>query len=275
MDLCGPMSTESVGGSLYFMLCKDNNTGYMVIFFLKAKSEALACFKQLYSMMQQELQITIQRIKTDQGGEFKNRRFEEFTQDKGIIHEFSAAYTSEQNGFIERSNRTIVEATRSMLHSRSLPLSLWVEAANTAVFVWNRTVNKQNSDTTPFELMFRQILDVSYFKTFGSNAYLHIPKKHRSKLDAKSQKLILVGYDQKGRAYRLWNPITKRITIGVDVIIQETLGIHIRDINITETESDTSNITVSIQHPQHKPVASTSTADLPTSSTDQLAACHL
>ena len=124
MDLCGPMSTESVGGSSYFMLCNDNNTGYMVIFFLKVKSEALACFKQLYSMMQQELQITIQRIKTDQAGKFKNHKFEEFTQEKGIIHEFSAAYASEQIGFIERSNRTIVEATRSMLHSRSLPLSL-------------------------------------------------------------------------------------------------------------------------------------------------------
>jgi len=186
IDLCGPMSTESVGGSSYFMLCKGNNTGYMVIFFLKAKSKALACFKQLYSMMQQELQITIQRIKTDQGGEFKNRQFEEYTQDKGIIHEFSAAYTSEQNGFIERSNRTIVEATRSMLHSRCLPLSLWAKAANTAVFVWNRTVNKQNLDTTPFELMFRHVPDVSYFRAFGSDAYLHIPKKHRSKLDAKS-----------------------------------------------------------------------------------------
>ena len=124
IDLCGPMSTESIGGALYFMLCKDNATGYMVIFFLKTKSEALIYFKQLCSLMKQELQIDIQRLKTDQGGEFKNHDFKSFTQEHGIIHEFSAAYTSEQNGFIERNNRTIVEATRSMLHSRGLPLSL-------------------------------------------------------------------------------------------------------------------------------------------------------
>ena len=97
IDLCGPMSTTSFGGASYFMLCKDNNTGYMVIFFLKTKSEALIYLKQLYSMMKQELHVDIQ-IKTYQGGEFKNYQFENYTQEKGIIHEFSTPYSSEQNG---------------------------------------------------------------------------------------------------------------------------------------------------------------------------------
>ena len=71
IDLCNPMSIPSIGGAHYFMLCKDNKTGYMVIFFLRAKSNAITYFKQLCSMMKQELQVDIQRIKTDQGGEFK------------------------------------------------------------------------------------------------------------------------------------------------------------------------------------------------------------
>ena len=266
IDLCGPMSTASIGGALYFMLCKDNNTGYMVIFFLKKKSDALIYLKQLVSLMKQELQIDIQRIKTNQGGEFKNHQFQAYTQDKGIIHEFSAAYTSEQNGFIEHSNRTIVEAARSMLHSRGLPLNLWAEAANTAVFVWNRTVNKQFSDTTPFERLFQHVLDVSYFRAFGSAAYLHIPKKHRTKLEAKSQKFVLVGYDQNGRAYRLWNPSTKRIHVGVDVIIHETLGLHIGDVQTQQIDPCTNNIVVPIFSTPVAPVASTSIANIPTSS---------
>ena len=65
------MSIPSIGGAHNFMLCKDNKTGYMVIFFLRAKSNAITYFKQLCSMMKQELQVDIQRIKTDQGGEFK------------------------------------------------------------------------------------------------------------------------------------------------------------------------------------------------------------
>ena len=237
----------------------------MVIYFLKAKSEAIIFFKQLYALIQQELHIDIQRIRTDQGGEFKNHQFQEFTQDKGILHEFSAPYASEQNGFIERSNRTIVEATRAMLHSRDLPLTLWAEAANTAVFVWNRTVNKQLTNVTPFEQLFKQVPDVSFFRIFGSDAYLHVPKKHRTKLDPKSQKLTLVGYDQKGRAYRLWNPITKRICIGVDVIINETLGFHTTNMsNPIQPSSDDTNIHISSSH--HTSVISVPTDNIPTSS---------
>ena len=65
IDLCGPMSVTSVGGASYFMLCKDNNTCYLVIFFLKQKLETLAYMKQLYSLMKQELQVEILRIKID------------------------------------------------------------------------------------------------------------------------------------------------------------------------------------------------------------------
>ena len=106
------------------------------------------------------------------------------------------------------------------------------------MFVWNRTVTKQLSDATPFEKMFDQMPDVSYFRAFGSDAYLHIPKKQRTKLAAKSQKLVLVGYAQKGRAYRLWNPTTNHIHVGVDVIIRETLGIATTIPHYTETSAE-------------------------------------
>lgn len=72
IDLCGPMSTKSLGGASYFMLCKDNITKYMVVSFLKEKSEALTYLKQLSSLLKQDLGIDIQRIKIDQGGEFKS-----------------------------------------------------------------------------------------------------------------------------------------------------------------------------------------------------------
>ena len=237
----------------------------MVIFFLKTKSEALTYLKQLYSLVDQELKVNIQRIRTYQGGEFKNSQFEIYTREKGIIHEWRAAYTSEQNGFIERSNRTIVEATRSMLHSRNLPFTLWAEAANTAVFIWNLTVSGQRSNTIPYEQLFNQVPDVSYFRVFGSNAYLHISQKHRKKLDAKSKKLILVGYDKKGRAYRLWHPNTKRITIAVDVTIHETLTVQSQDNTLCSSDPF---LQIDFPKPQIIPTTATTVyhAELPTSS---------
>lgn len=89
----------------------------------------------LCSLVNQDFGVDIQRIKTDKGGEFKSQQFKNYTQEKGIIYEFSVAYTLEQNGFIERNNMMIVEATRSMVHFRDLPLFLWAEAANTSVFI--------------------------------------------------------------------------------------------------------------------------------------------
>ena len=189
-----------------------------------------------------------------------------YTQDKGIIHEFSAAYTSEQNGFFERNNITVVEATRSKLHSRNLPSTLWAENASTAVFIWNRTVSQQRSDKTPYEQLFQQVPDVFYFRVFGCDAYLHIPKKHRAKLDAKCQKLILVGYDQKGRAYRLWHPRTKRIHVGIDVFIHETLGTPIIDNMPASTEPNLGTIGVPIAQLHPLPAAAILNTYLPTSS---------
>ena len=140
-----------------------------------------------------------------------------------------------------------------MLHSKELPLSLWVEAASTTVHIWNRTVSPQRSDRTPYERMFKQIPDVSYFRVFGSDAYLHIPKKQRSKLEAKSRKLIFVGYDQRGRAYRLWQPKTKRVYIGTDVVIHETIGNTITDYVSSSTEPSLGIIRLPITQQQPVP----------------------
>ena len=104
------------------------------------------------------------------------------TTGRGIKHESSASYAPEQNGYIERSNRTVVEAVRSLLHAKNLPLGLWAEAAATVVHVLNRSVNKRLNNLTPYELIYKVRPDVSYFRTFGSDAYKHIPKQLRSKL---------------------------------------------------------------------------------------------
>ncbi|KAK1607971.1 hypothetical protein QYE76_031644 [Lolium multiflorum] len=56
----------------------------------------------------------IKAIRTDNDTEFKNYTMQEFVDDEGIKHEFSAPYTPQQNGVVERKNRTIIEMTRTM-----------------------------------------------------------------------------------------------------------------------------------------------------------------
>nr|GEV37986.1 hypothetical protein [Tanacetum cinerariifolium] len=68
------------------------------------------------------------RVRTDNGTEFKNKTLAKFFDEVGISQQFSAARTPQQNGVVERGNRTLVEAARTMLTFANLPSFLWAEA---------------------------------------------------------------------------------------------------------------------------------------------------
>ena len=66
--------------------------------------------------------MVVRNVRSDNGLEFKNQAFDEFLTDKGVSHNFSAPYTPQQNGIIERRNRSLCEAARTMILLASLPL---------------------------------------------------------------------------------------------------------------------------------------------------------
>ncbi|KAL8115964.1 hypothetical protein AgCh_022458 [Apium graveolens] len=73
----------------------------------------------------------VRRIRSDNGTEFKNHVMRAFSEENGILHEFSAARTPQQNGVVERKNRSLIEAARTMLEESKLPTYFWAEAVNT------------------------------------------------------------------------------------------------------------------------------------------------
>lgn len=117
----------------------------------------------------------------------------------------SAPGTPEENGKAERENRTVVEAVRSMLYGREVPLHLWAEAANTAVHVLNRTTCARTQGTTPAELWTGRKPNVNYFRVFGVRAFVHVAKQFRKKLDPKSVETIFVGYGNDSKIYKLYD----------------------------------------------------------------------
>lgn len=179
-DLCGMMSTQSLGGSSYFLLLKDDCSRYCFIYFLKKKTEVLEKLKECYSEVQAQGHL-IRRLRTDGGREFCNAEIRNFLLSKSIKHEVTTPRAPEQNGFIERQNRTVVESAKAMLHTRKLPQYLWAEAANTAVYVKNRTATDTTGGVTPFEKWYGKRPSVSHLKIFGSDCYVHIPKEQRTK----------------------------------------------------------------------------------------------
>ena len=79
-----------------------------------------------------EFELKVKKLRSDNGSEFRNTRVEEWCHEKGIKHEFSTKYTTEQNGLVARKNRTLIDMTRSMLSEYNISDSFWAEAINTA-----------------------------------------------------------------------------------------------------------------------------------------------
>ncbi|UYV72637.1 hypothetical protein LAZ67_10000129, partial [Cordylochernes scorpioides] len=225
-DICGPMQTPSLSKYLYFCLFKDYFSGYRHIYFIENKSDVLDIFKEYATLIYTQTGNKIKVLRTDNALEFKSDNFADLCKRFGIIHEFTAPYVHEQIGRIERDNRTIVEAARSMLNSRNLPGFFWAEACNIANYILNRSATKQTPGTTPYELFFGTKPNVANYKIFGCNAYMHIPKENRKKWDNKSIKLMFLGYENTSKNFRLWDWKTRKIRISKDVTFNEKATTH-------------------------------------------------
>jgi hypothetical protein len=119
-DLCGPISPQTINGERYIIFFLDSATRYLEFKLLKSKSEAYEAFIEFKNRAENLSKRKIQYLKSDQGGEFVNKRFKGACFTYGIVQQYSAAYTHEQNGLIERINRTILEKVRCILFTAKL-----------------------------------------------------------------------------------------------------------------------------------------------------------
>ena len=115
MDLFGPIQYTSIGGNKYGFVLMDDYTRYTWTFFLVDKSDVFTTFKSFVKSIHNEFETTIKRVRSDNGSEFKNTRIDELYDEFGIRHQFSAKYTPQSNGLVERKNRTLIGMARSML----------------------------------------------------------------------------------------------------------------------------------------------------------------
>ena len=118
----------------------------------------------------------VKTIRTDGGGEYCSREFEDFLVKAGIIHQKTIPLTPEQNGLAERKNRTLVKSVRCMLSDSALPKKFWAEAVSTANYVLNRAPSTPIG-STPYEMLNGNKPNVGHLKVFGCVAYMHIPKE--------------------------------------------------------------------------------------------------
>jgi hypothetical protein len=132
-------------------------------------------------------------------------------------------YTPQQNGVVERKNRTLKEMANCMIQSKGLSLKYWVKAINYANYIINRTLAKALKHITSKETWNKLKLDGSHFRVFGNVAWAHIPDEKRKTLQPKSEKCIIVGYSEDVKGYRLLQLHFNEIITRRDVKFDENL----------------------------------------------------
>ncbi|GJV01784.1 retrovirus-related pol polyprotein from transposon TNT 1-94 [Tanacetum coccineum] len=186
MDLCSPMRVESINRNRYVLVIVDDYSRYTWVHFLRSKDKAPEVIKTFLKRITVLLQSPAIIIRTDNGTEFKNQVLQEYFNSVGISHKASSIRTPQQNGVVERRNRTLVEAARIMLIFSRASLFLWAEAIATAALCY--------------------------------------PKNDREdigKLGAKGDIGFFIGYSANSRAYKVYNQKTKKIMEIMNVTFDE------------------------------------------------------
>ncbi|GKA16187.1 retrovirus-related pol polyprotein from transposon TNT 1-94 [Tanacetum coccineum] len=195
MDLCGPMRVASINRKRYILVIMADYSWFTWVKFLASKDEA-----------------------PDNGTEFVNQNLRSYYQSVGISHETLVARSPQQNGVVERRNRTLVEAARTMLIYVKAPLFLWAEAVATTCYTQYRSIIRRHHGKIPYELLHDRKPNLSHLHVFGALCYPNNDSKDLGKLQAKADIGIFIRYASKKKAYHIYNRCTKKIneTIHVD-----------------------------------------------------------
>ena len=235
-DVCGKIGTKSLGGTNYFLTFIDDKTRYVWVYVLKTKDEVFKYFLEWKTQAEKLSGHVLKVLRTDNGGEYTSKEFESYLKSEGVRHELTVPKTPEQNGVAKRQNRTLVEAVRSMLIDANLPHKLWAEALSTTVYLRNRSPAKAVKDMTPYEAWKNTRPKVGHLRVFGCDAFAHVPKDKRHKLDAKARKCIFLGYGEETKGYRLYDTTKGKVFYSRDVRFNETKQEMVPKTDMPDTE---------------------------------------
>jgi hypothetical protein len=163
----------------------------------------------------------LKAFRTYCGGEFTSIEFAEYCVERGVRRQLMASYSPQQNGVVECRNQTVVGTTRSLLKSKGLPGWLWGEAVATAVYLLNRSPTRGVEGKTSFEGWYGKKPGVQHLRTFGCLVHVKDTSPNLKKLNDRSRSMIFIGYEPGSKAYRAYNPVSKKVHVSRDIVFDE------------------------------------------------------
>ncbi|GKA62044.1 retrovirus-related pol polyprotein from transposon TNT 1-94 [Tanacetum coccineum] len=193
MDLCGPMRVASINGKKYILVIVDDYSRYTWTLFPTNIGETPKVLK--HSML--------------------------YFKEAGIEHQTSTPRTPEQNGVVERRNRTLVEAARTMLSASKLPLSFWAEAVATACYTQNRSIIISTHGKTAYHIINDRKPSIKHLHIFGCICYITRDGENLDKMKEKGDPCVMVGYSTQSKGYRVYNKRTHLIVESIHIKFDE------------------------------------------------------
>ncbi|WVZ84368.1 LOW QUALITY PROTEIN: hypothetical protein U9M48_031407, partial [Paspalum notatum var. saurae] len=200
----GPARVALVSGKWYVLVVVDDFSRFLWVFFMEFKDEAFDFVRDLVLRLRNDSHKAMRAIRSDNGGEFRNSRFENFCRDLGLEHQFSSPYTPPQNSVVERKNRTLIEMARTMLDEHRTPRRFWAEA-------------------TSYELRFGRQPSVKHLQAFGCRCFVLKKAGHLDKFESRCLDGIFLGYASSSRAFRVWILEAMQVVETCEVSFDETM----------------------------------------------------
>ncbi|KAK1616553.1 hypothetical protein QYE76_022070 [Lolium multiflorum] len=205
---------------------------YTWVYFLKKKDETQQISIDFATKVQHQHNLLILAIRSDNGSEFKNYTLNDFLSDEEIRHQYSAAYTPQQNGVVDRKNRTLMDMARSMMAEYKSRYNFGAEAISTACHSSNWLYLRKGLNKTPYEIITGNKPNISYFKVFGCKCFYKIKGVRLSKFSPKALEGIFVGYGAEYHTYRVFDISSKIIIESCSVKFEENDSSQVGQIDV-------------------------------------------
>ncbi|TYZ59104.1 hypothetical protein PybrP1_000200 [[Pythium] brassicae (nom. inval.)] len=208
-------------GAGYVLVFVDNFSRHVAAYFIKKKSEVPQRFADYKALMETRTGARMKKVRTGNETEFVNKAFNGICTKSGVVHQLTVPYSPQQNGLVERINRTVVEKARAMMHYKKVECKWWAKAVNTAAYLVNRSPNAVRTNKTPHEVVFGEVPRLNHLCVFGSLGFAHIEAASRNKMDSKAYKCMVVGYADAAKAYRVVDISTGKAKHSRSIVVDE------------------------------------------------------
>jgi hypothetical protein len=200
----------------------DDHSHFTWFYHLKHKSDFYYTFLHFQKFVENQFSHSIKAFQCDGDLEFTSLRFKHHLSTCGIEQRFSCPYTPTQNGKAERKHRHITETGLTLLFHAHTPLTMWVEAFSTAMYIINRLPTPVLQNASPYEVLYGNSPSYSLFRTFGCLCYPYLRDYVSHKLAPKTTPCVFIGYSSTHKGFRCLDRTTQHVFISRHVIFDET-----------------------------------------------------